>query len=766
MPTIAPSESCNAANADARISEFGPLCDDARLLREQGRFPEAECLVRRAVALDPTALAPRLALGEILYIMGRDAEADAIFVHALSLHPESADAFRARGRIATARHLFDIGERMVRHALTLDPSLAEAYCDLGWICHCTGRYVDAELTFRKALQLQPGHARTRCNLGFLQLLLGNYVEGWIGHEARWQIESGRRQADFSAPCWDGGDLTGKTLLIHHEQGFGDTLQFIRYARLAAARGARVIVVVQKPLRRLIEEIPGITVVCRIPTHYDLYCYTASLPYRFGTIAESIPAEVPYLSVPVAGRKRWSALFADPVGAERRPLRVGIVWAGQVIQVNDSLRSISFELLAPLFSVPGIQWVSLQKDRRPDEMADFVAVRGWLDPMGDVDDYEDTAAIIDQLDLVISVCTSVAHLAGALGKTVWTLLSAYPDWRWLITRAEDSPWYPTMRLFRQPVLGDWEPAIAAVRQALFEFAHAAGACDAPETWIDEGSAPTKDLQGTLAETTQPILTQLAAPAGDCQIVNDGPWLERLEQRYAASPFWYHRIPLRSNIVTPGWAPMNPGAYDLPERMDGLRVLDVGAWDGYWTFEALRRGAREVVAIDDLSDGLGVAADIPWRSWENFDVCREALGFDESVCKRYTMSVYEVAEATLGRFDVIFLFGVFNQLRHPLLGLERLAAVCDRTLHVEAAILDNFSPYRGGIGGGYPNGQMLLEFYANAELGNAVENRWAPTLHALGAMLQLLGFSQIEGWKVSDTPSRQSLCRGVVRGHRAG
>lgn len=753
-------ERSRSANAEARVSEFGPLCDEARLLREQGRFPEAERLVRRAVALDPTALAPRLVLGEILYIMGRDAEADAIFVHALSLHPESADAFRARGRIATAHHLFDIGERMVRHALTLDPLLAEAYCDLGWICHCTGRYVDAELAFRKALQLQPGHVRTRCNLGFLQLLLGNYAEGWIGHEARWQPETGRRQADFRAPSWDGSDLTGKTLLIHHEQGFGDTLQFVRYARLAAARAARVIVVVQKPLRRLIEDIPGIEVTCRTPTQYDAYCYTASLPYRFGTTPESIPADVPYLSVPMAARKRWSALFADQVDVARRPLRVGVVWAGQPTQANDSLRSISFELLAPLFSVPGIQWVSLQKDRRPDEMDTFVATRGWLDPMDGVDDYEDTAAIIDQLDLVISVCTSVAHLAGGLGKKTWVLLSAYPDWRWLATHAEDSPWYPTVRLFRQSVLGDWEPVVARVRQALFEMVGVSELCDAPETVIVDSPVAPPATQGTLEANVRQMITPVAATAGD------GPWLEKLEQRYVASPFWYHRIPLRSNIVTPGWAPLSPDAYDLPERMDGLRVLDVGAWDGYWTFEALRRGAREVVAIDDLSDGLGVAPDISWRNWENFDVCREALQFDESVCKRYTMSVYEVTEAILGRFDVIFLFGVFNQLRHPLLALERLAAVCDRTLHVEAAILDNFSPYRGGIGGGYPNGQMLLEFYANAELGNAPENRWAPTLHAMGSMLQSLGFAEIEGWKLEDTPSRASLCRGFVRGHRVG
>ena len=761
---MASVDGCRAASAEAGVKEVGLLCDEARLLREQGRFPEAERLLRRAVALEPTALAPRLALGEILYVMGRDAEADAILVHALAMHPESADAFRARGRIATARHVFDVGERMVRHALTLDPSLAEAYCDLGWICHCTGRYVDAELAFRKALQLQPDHARSRCNLGFLQLLLGNYAEGWISHEARWLTESGRRRVEFKAPAWDGGDLAGRTLLIQHEQGFGDALQFVRYARLAAATAAKVIVVVPKPLRRLLEEIPEITVVCRMPMHYDLYCHMASLPYRFGTTPDNIPAEVPYLFVPVVARKRWSALFVDPVDSERRPLRVGIVWAGQALHVNDSLRSISFELLAPLFSVPGIQWVSLQKDGRPDEMDDLVAGRGWIDPMGDVDDFEDTAAIIDQLDLVITVCTSVTHLAGGLGKKVWTLLSAYPDWRWLITRAEDSPWYPTMRWFRQSVLGDWEPVIAAVRQALFEAAHAAGACDAPETWIDANPAPTKDFQVTLAETTPPIQTRLAEPPGNRQTTDDGPWLEKLEQRFIASPFWYHRIPLRSNIETPGWAPLNPEAYDLPERMDGLRVLDVGAWDGYWTFEALRRGAREVVAIDDLSDGLGVAADIPWRNWENFDVCREALGFDESVCKRYTMSVYDVAEATLGRFDVIFLFGVFNQLRHPLLGLERLAAVCDRSLHVEAAIVDNFSPYRGGIGCGYPNGQMLLEYYANAELGNAVENRWAPTLHALGAMLQTVGFNRIEGWKLSDAPSRQYLCRGVVRGDR--
>ena len=189
---------------------------------------------------------------------------------------------------------------------------------------------------------------------------------------------------------------------------------------------------------------------------------------------------------------------------------------------------------------------------------------------------------------------------------------------------------------------------------------------------------------------------------------------LQARIDAIPYWYHRIELPDGLATPGWAPLNAPSYRVPEDLSGKRVLDIGAWDGFWTFEALRRGAAEAVAIDDFSDFLGKPERVGRRSWETFDLCRDALGYDEARCRRLERSVYDVSEEELGRFDVVFFFGALYHLRHPLLALDRLSAVCDGEIRVESALLDDYSPYRGGLGHGYPDNQLVAEFYPNNEL----------------------------------------------------
>lgn len=237
---------------------------------------------------------------------------------------------------------------------------------------------------------------------------------------------------------------------------------------------------------------------------------------------------------------------------------------------------------------------------------------------------------------------------------------------------------------------------------------------------------------------------------------------LQSRIASFPFWYHRIPLAPGITTPGWAPIDAPSYGIPERLDGLRVLDVGAWDGYWTFEALRRGAREVLAIDDFSDTLGSLPPEARKAWGTFDLCREALGISQDVCRREEMCVYDISPARIGSFDVVFFFGTIYHLRHPLLALDKLSAVCDKQLFVESAILDDFSPYRGGLGHGYPGGQMVAEFYPEKEYGNNASNWWVPTLHCLGHMVRAAGFSaSVEAWKLQANPHELPYCRGFVR-----
>lgn len=246
----------------------------------------------------------------------------------------------------------------------------------------------------------------------------------------------------------------------------------------------------------------------------------------------------------------------------------------------------------------------------------------------------------------------------------------------------------------------------------------------------------------------------------------PERDTLAEAVKAFPYWYHRIELPGGVVTPGWAPLSKESYGVPADLTGLRVLDVGAWDGFWTFEALKRGAREVVAIDDFSDFLGSLEQRDRKGWETFDFCRDALGFDERICKRIEMSVYDIDEARLGRFDVVFCFGVVYHLRYPMLAIDRLAAICDRAIFMESAILDDFSPYRGGFGAGYPGGQMVMEFYPEDQYGGNNTNWWAPTLHCLGHMVRAAGFPEVQGWKLGERPTSLTHTRGFVHGRKPG
>lgn len=244
----------------------------------------------------------------------------------------------------------------------------------------------------------------------------------------------------------------------------------------------------------------------------------------------------------------------------------------------------------------------------------------------------------------------------------------------------------------------------------------------------------------------------------------PEVESLKQRVAAFPYWYHRIPLPGGVTTPGVNPLNVNAYHIPADLTGKRVLDVGAWDGFWTFEALRRGAREVLAIDDFSDYLGRLDRSDRKAWQTFDLCRDALGHDENRCRREEMSVYDITPERLGLFDVVFFFGTLYHLRHPLLALDKLSAVCSSEIYVESAICDDYSPYQGELGHGYPGRQFVMEFYPNNELSHNTTNWWAPTLICLGSMLGAAGWHRINVWKLVENPNHLGLCRGFAIGRK--
>ncbi len=717
------------------------LTELALLKSNQNDMELAESLLRRALGIAPGYVPAAINLGIVLHRLGQLEEACAALHQASYLDSANAKVYGNLSHSLYSLGNYADAEESARRAIELDPTSLGVLNNLGVVRLTMADYPGAEDSFRRALALDPFHALARFNLATLLLLTGRFTEGWQLLESRPHSILRPDYREFDGAPWDGTPLQGRTLMLHHEGGFGDTLQFIRYATQIASGDGRVVLVVPRPLARLLEGLPGPRIETEIPASYDCQAYLGSLPRLLDTQPETIPADVPYIRVPDETLQRWVAWFAERCPDHGKPL-VGLVWAGDISHGNDERRSIPFDVVKPLLTISGIRWVILQMGRRPDELQEVMEAQGCLDPMPEVRDYADTAGIIEQLDLVICADTSVAHLCGALGKPVWTLLPSNPDWRWLLSRPESSPWYPSMRLFRQAAMYDWRPVIANVAQALAERYNTS------IDIVDDDPPPSP---------TQPWFPRFSLSG------NMDPDQAALRERIGAIPFWHHRIDLPGGLTTPGWMPINPEAYALPERLDGLRILDVGAWDGYWTFEALRRGAREVVAIDDFSDILGVQTDPPWRNWDSFDLCRKVLGYDEDRCQRQQLSVYEVSEKLLGRFDIILFFGIFHQLRHPLLALDRMAAVCEQTIYVEGPILDDYSAYRG-LRHGHADGQMVMECYPGNEDASKPMIRQLPTLQCLGLMVNSAGFSEVECWKLEEEPRRMSRCRGFVKGAR--
>jgi hypothetical protein len=305
-----------------------------------------------------------------------------------------------------------------------------------------------------------------CNAAALRLLTGDFSRGWAHYEWRWQKKSViSLKRNFSQPAWCGTDpVAGKTILIHSEQGLGDTIQFCRFVPLVAARGAHIIFEVQKVLQTLMTSLGGGAQIVpkgsTLPA-FDLHCPLVSLPLAFGTRLETIPSATGYLSAPTERMTNWQARLQG-----YRSPRIGLAWSGNPGHERDGERSVGLHEFLPLLDALAAEatFVSLQKDVRAED-ADLLKARTDILDYGDAfEDFSDTAALISQLDLVISVDTSVAHLAGALGKPVWILLTYFPDWRWLLDRG-DSPWYPSARLFRQNASRSWDGVIACVRATL-------------------------------------------------------------------------------------------------------------------------------------------------------------------------------------------------------------------------------------------------------------------------------------------------------------
>jgi Flp pilus assembly protein TadD len=437
------------------------------LLQNQGRLEEAEACYREAIARDGRLAESMTNLGVVLAARGRLADATAWYARAIAADSQMAPAHSNLGAALAKLDRPEEAETLHRRAIALKPDFADAHYNLGVALHDQGRFAEALACYDRAVALKPDFVDARWNRAFNLLLGGNYADGWREHEWRWRRKE-QPPGSFAQPMWGGEPIAGRTILLHAEQGFGDTLQFMRYVPLVAARGARVVLRVQRAVFRLAAAFAGVAQVIRdddVPPPFDLHCPLLSLPLAFGTTLDTVPAAVPYVEADTGAAARWRERLGSG-------LKVGLVWAGSPQHKNDRNRSVAFEHLAALFAVPGVRWFSLQVGERRADLAQ--AAPGAIADIADgLTDFADTAAAIAGLDLVISVDTAVAHLAGALAKPVWLMLPFVPDWRWLIGR-EDNPWYPTLRTFRPPRRGDWEAVVGKVAEALTRRAGEAAA----------------------------------------------------------------------------------------------------------------------------------------------------------------------------------------------------------------------------------------------------------------------------------------------------
>ncbi|MDR3529584.1 MAG: tetratricopeptide repeat-containing glycosyltransferase family protein [Rhodopila sp.] len=432
-----------------------------------GRPEEARDCQRKALRIDPENADAQNNLGLIHYAQGHIAEAENCFRAALRLRSDHANATLNLGSTRQILNHVEEAEGLFRRALALGVDPARGKSNLSLALMEQVRPEEAELCCREALATRPDHAEARANLALALLMMGRLEEGWREYESRWEVEAmGAPAPVLSQPRWIGQPLHGETIVLYAEQGFGDTLQFCRYAPMVAAAGGRVVLVVPKALRRLITTLDGVAQVLSeeddVLPPFDYHCPLLSLPFAFGTSMDTIPAPASYLRADPAP---WSDFLGELSG-----LKVGLVWAGKSRTVQphavaiDKRRSMRLADMAPLLSVPGCSFVSLQLGP-PASQLQLLPQGAMLHDVSDrMTDWAETAGLIAGLDLVIAVDTAVAHLAGALGKPVWMLNRFDSCWRWFLNR-DDTPWYPSMRQFRQTGRGDWGGVIERVRQAL-------------------------------------------------------------------------------------------------------------------------------------------------------------------------------------------------------------------------------------------------------------------------------------------------------------
>jgi tetratricopeptide (TPR) repeat protein len=468
----------------------------------RSRLEEAEASCREALRLKPDHPEARTNLGSVLTRLGQLDEAEAHHREALCLRPAYADAHNNLGVLMTARRKFPEAEACYRQALRHKPDYAEGHCNLGAALAEQGRFDEAIACYREALRLKPDYAEACANIAAALLLqarpdealaafdevlhrnpdlpdihlgraitllvMGDWERGWPEYEWRWRCEE-FGGLHHTAPQWDGSPLDGKTILLHSEQGVGDTILFVRYARLVKERGGTVVLACPKSLLRLLAAFPGVDQLVaageRPPAH-DWHAPLLSLPGVFGTTPQNAPADVPYLAADPVLVEHWRREMAPDFPR----FKVGVAWQGNPRFKGDRQRSMPLARFAPLARTPGVRLFSLQKGYGSEQLPDIdfsVTDLGQRLDEGS-GPFMDTAAVMKNLDLVVTSDTAVAHLAGALGVPVWLALPYSPHWAWMLGR-EDTPWYPTMRLFRQRRPGDWEEVFGRIASELDRLA---------------------------------------------------------------------------------------------------------------------------------------------------------------------------------------------------------------------------------------------------------------------------------------------------------
>ena len=477
----------------------------AVVLAELRRLPDAERANRRAIELKPQFALPYQNLGTVLRDMGRLAEAEQVLKQGLAIEPNRPEmlsrlalVYLSQGASDRAKNqdaidilrralaiqpnhpyvLTNLGLALARlgrpeeavqyhqQALQIHPNFPMGMMNLGVALRSLGRFDEARTSFERAMAIEPNNPTLHQNLANEMLIAGDWTQGFAEYERRLD-DTATYVRTWPKPRWDGSNPSGRTLLLAAEQGIGETIDFVRYASVLAERGARVIVEAPEPIASLIRRAPGVSDVVvpgqMLPEH-DFYAYLPSLPYLLHTTPQTIPSPIPYLAADPTRAENWKQKFRD-YGSE---LKVGLVWGGSPHHRSDPHRSMLLVDFAPLAEVKGVKFFSLQKGPQASQLLSAPADLRVTELGAMLSDFEETAAALANLDLLISVDTAIVHLAAAMGRPAWNLLAFAPDWRWLLNRS-DTPWYPTMKLFRQPRFGDWAGAMQQVKQELEKLA---------------------------------------------------------------------------------------------------------------------------------------------------------------------------------------------------------------------------------------------------------------------------------------------------------